>query len=87
MNLVRTGLRLINLIDENNRPQSKLQRFANNEFRLRHRAFGGIHQNNHPIDHTQNSLNLAAEVRMSRRVDDIDTNTFPFHGGAFSLGS
>ena len=61
-------------------PEPERQRLPGHEARLRHRALGGIHQDQHAIHHAQDPLDLAAEVRVARRVDDVDLHTLPAHG-------
>ena len=75
--LAHPRIRLIDLVDRDNWPQANFQRLANDEFGLRHGPFGGIHQNDRPIDHGQNALHLAAEIGMAGRIDDIDPRVFP----------
>ena len=54
--------------------QAKGQRLLGHEAGLRHRAFDGIDQQQHAIDHAQHALDLAAEVGVARRVDDVDVD-------------
>jgi len=72
---------LVDLVDRNDRPQPQLQGLREHEFRLRHRAFRGIDKQDHAIDHMQNTFDLSAEVRMSGRVDNIDTRPLPLERG------
>ncbi len=53
---------------------------AGDKPRLRHRPLDRVHQQQHAIDHRQHALHLAAEVRMSGRVDDIDTGAAVLDG-------
>ena len=76
-----TRVRAIDLVDRDDRLQTKLQRFANHELGLRHRALGGIDQHDHAIDHRQDALYLAAEIRVTRRVHDVDLHILPMHRG------
>ena len=81
--LARARLLLVDLVHRDDRLQADLQRLRDHEFRLRHRAFGGIDEHDRAIDHAEDALDLAAEIGMARRVDDIDARAFPHHGGAF----
>ena len=72
----------IDLVDGHDRLQAELQRLADHEFGLRHRTFGGIDENDHAVDHRENTLHLAAEVGVARRIDDVDLGVFPMHRGA-----
>ena len=60
---------------------AKLQRLLQHEARLRHRAFGRIDQQQNAVDHLQDALDLAAEVRVARGIDDVDFRPFIMHGG------
>ena len=70
----------VDLVDHDHRRQTERQRLARDEPRLRHRSLGGIDQQEHAVDHAQNALDLAAEVRVPGRVDDIDLGPPPRHG-------
>ena len=52
--------------------QAERQRLARDEARLRHRAFDRVDQQQHAVDHRQHALDLAAEVGVAGRVDDVD---------------
>ena len=52
--------------------QAKLQRLLQHEARLRHRPLDGVHQQQTAIRHVQHALDLAAEVGVAGRVDDVD---------------
>ena len=54
---------------------------------LRHRALGGVHQQNNAVDHLQNPFHLAAEVGMTRGIDDIDFIVFILNGCIFGKNS
>ncbi len=69
---LRTCARAVHLVDHNDGLQAQGQRLARHETRLRHRAFHGVHQQQHAVDHRQHALHLAAEVRVTRGVDDVD---------------
>ena len=61
--------------------QADLQRLAEHELGLRHRAFGGIDQQHRAVDHVEDALDLAAEIGMARRVDDVDARVLPDERG------
>ena len=75
--LARAGIVLVDLVDADDRPQPDLQRLADDEFGLRHRPFGGIDEDDRAIDHRQDALDLAAEIGVAGRVDDIDPRVLP----------
>ena len=58
-----------------------LQRLAEHELGLRHRAFGRVDQDHHAIDHRQDALDFAAEIGVAGGVDDIDARVFPDQRG------
>ena len=81
--LGRARIVLVDLVDRDDGLEAELQRLADNELGLRHRAFGGIHQHDHAIDHREDALDLAAEIGVAGRVDDVDLRIFEQHRGAF----
>ncbi len=64
----------IDLVHHHDGLQALRQRLARHEARLRHRPLDRIHQQQHAIDHRQHALDLAAEIRVTRRVDDVDVD-------------
>ena len=44
--------------------------------------FGGVDQHHDAVDHVQDALDLAAEVGVARRIDDIDARVLPDDGRA-----
>ena len=83
MHLVDARIRAIDLVDDDDGAQSLAERLADDEFGLRHRPFGGIDQHHDAIDHAEDALDLAAEIGMAGRVDDVDARPLPLHRGAF----
>ena len=49
-----------------------LERLLEHEAGLRHGAFGGIDQQQHAVHHVHHALDLAAEIGVAGRVDDVD---------------
>ena len=49
-----------------------LERLAQHEAGLRQRALGRVDEQQHAVDHRQPALDLAAEVRVPGRVDDVE---------------
>ena len=74
------GLRVgaVDLVDDDDGLEAELQRLGEHELGLRHDAFGRIDQQHHAVDHRQDALDLAAEVGMAGRVDDVDARAVPF---------
>ena len=74
------GLRVVavDLVDDDDGLEAELQRLGEHEFGLRHDGFRRIDQQHDAVDHGQDALDLAAEIGMARRVDDIDVRAVPF---------
>ena len=66
------GVGSVDFVDADNRRQLGLERFFENEPCLRQRPLRSIHEQHHAIDHCEGALDLAAEVRMAGRIDDVD---------------
>ena len=79
---VRAGITTVDLVDHHDGPQTQGQRLAGNELRLWHGTLGGVDQQDDAIDHFQDAFDLAAEICMARRINDIDPGVLPFDGGA-----
>ena len=62
----------VDLVDDDDRAQVQLERLAQHEARLRHHAFGGIDQQQHALHHLQHALDLAAEIGVAGRIDDVE---------------
>ena len=83
MDRLRAGIAPIDLVDHNDRPQTLLQRLADDKFGLRHRAVGGVDQYQNPVDHAEDAFDLAAEIGVAGCVDDVDPDLPPDHRRAF----
>ena len=83
IDIIDALVRLVDLVDDDDRLELLLQGFAQDVFRLRHRPFERIDQEQHAVDHVQHALDLAAEVRMARRVDDVDLDAIVHDGCIF----
>ena len=75
--LRRPGVRAVDLVDHHDRLESHLQRLGHHELGLRQRSLGGIDQHQGTVDHVENALDLAAEVGVTRRIDDVDAGALP----------
>src|SRR3546814_2263258 len=75
------------LVDDDDRTQAERQRFAGHELGRRQRPFGGIDEQDDAVDHRQDAFDLAAEIGVARRIDDVDPRRVraltPFDRGAF----
>jgi hypothetical protein len=66
----------IHLVDDDERAQTACERLADHEARLGHHALDGIHQQQDAIHHPEHPFHLAAEVGVTRRVDQVDPDPF-----------
>ncbi len=67
-----TRIGTVDLVDHDDDRQLLCQRLAQHEAGLRQRAFGGVHQQQHAVDHLQTALHLATEVGVAGGIDDVD---------------
>jgi len=74
----------IHLVDDDEWAQTARERLADHEARLGHHALDGIHQQQDAIHHSEDALDLAAEVGVTRRVDQVNPN--PLEADAGLLG-
>ena len=72
MHAQRIGARPVDLVDDDDRRAAERERLAQHEARLRHRPVERVDDEQHAIDHAQDALDLAAEIGVARRVDDVD---------------
>ncbi len=77
----RARVVLVDLVDTDDRLQADLQRLADHEFGLRHWPFGRVDENDRAINHRQDAFDLAAEIGVAGRVDDVDARVLPQDGG------
>ena len=71
----------VDLVDDDDDAVAELERLAEHEARLRHGALGGVHEQDDAVDHLQDTLDLAAEIGVTRRVDNVDLRVAVAHGG------
>ncbi len=81
---VGTGVGAIDLVDHDDRLQAAFERLGQHEPSLRHGPFGGVDQHERPVGHSQDALDLAAEIGVARRVDQIDLHVLVVHGDVLS---
>ena len=77
---VGTRTRAVNLVDDDDGHQIEAEGMLENETRLRHGALEGIDQQQDAVGHLEHALDLATEVGMARRVDDIDLHVLVADG-------
>src|SRR5690606_4885553 len=73
--MVRAGTLPVNLVDHNDRFQTKAKCLACDESGLRHGAFNSVNQQEYAVNHGQHPFDFASEVRVSRGVNDVDVCT------------
>ena len=83
LHLVDAGVGLVDLINDNDNTVIQLQRALKDKAGLGHGTLCGVDQQQNAVDHLQNTLNLSAEVSMSRGVYDVDLDILVAHGGVF----
>ncbi len=71
LHLGDAGIGPVNLVDDDDRLQSAGKGFSQHEAGLRQRSFGGVDEQKCPVGHFQHALDLAAEVGVARRVDQV----------------
>ncbi len=76
----RIGVGPVGLVDDDDGPQPEAERPHEHVARLRHGALVGVDQQQHRVDHAEHALDLAAEVGVAGRVDDVDQVVLPLHG-------
>ena len=62
----------VDLVQDDHRRQLGGERFLQDVAGLWERAFARIDQHHYAVDHAQRALHFAAEVAVTRRVDDVD---------------
>ena len=78
---IRAALRLVDLVDGDDRLQADLQRLGDHELGLRHGAFRGVHEHDGAVHHVEDTLDFAAEVGVAGGVHDVDAVAVPFDRG------
>ncbi len=71
----------VDLVDDEDDRQILLERLAQHEAGLRHRPLGRVDEQQHAVDHLEHAFDLAAEIRVAGRVDDVDLLVAPEHAG------
>ncbi len=75
--LLRPGITTVDLVDDDDRRQIQRQRLLQHVAGLRQRAFRGVDQQQHTVDHGQGPLDLATEVGVAGGVDQVDLDALP----------
>ena len=69
---VRVGVGAVAFIHHHHGAQARLERLAEHEPGLRHGPLVGVHDQQAPVGHAQHALDLAPEIGVPGRVDDVD---------------
>ena len=77
---VGSGALAVHLVHHDDCAETALERLPGHERGLRHGAFDRVHQEDDGIDHGEDALHLAAEIRVARRIDDVDAPALPIDG-------
>ena len=77
--LRRPRVGAVDLVDDEDDRKLQLERLAQHEPRLRQRPLGRVDEQQHAVHHRQRALDLAAEVGVARRVDDVDLRLAVLH--------
>ena len=75
--LLDPGVRTVDLVDDDDGPEAQLQGLLEHEPGLRQGAFRSVDEQQDAVDHPQDAFDLAAEVRVAGRVDDVDLDALP----------
>jgi hypothetical protein len=73
--LGRAGVRTIDLVDRDDDRKVTGHRFLEDVPGLRQRTLGGVDEEEDRVDHEQRPLDLAAEVGVTRGVDDVQAGS------------
>src|ERR671914_503332 len=74
-------VRPVDLVHHEHHREPRLERLAEHEASLRQRPLGGIDEQHHAVDHRQPALDLAAEVGVAGRIDQVELDVAVPHGG------
>ena len=74
IDIIHALIRAVNLVDNNDRLELLLKRFAQHILCLRHRSLKRIDKEEHAIHHIEDALHLTAKVCMPRCIYNIDLN-------------
>src|SRR5213078_1892222 len=77
----RLGILAVDLVHQDDRLEPQRQRLSRHELGLRHRPIGGIDEQQEAVHHPQNPLHFAPEVRVPRRVHNVDLGLAPADRG------
>ena len=70
----------IDLVNDNDHRQIRLEGLSKHKTRLWQRSLRGVHQQQCTVRHGQCAFHLTAEIRVSRCVYDVDLDALPANG-------
>ncbi len=79
--LLRVRVLAVDLVDDDDGLGAGFERLAQHEAGLRLRTVGGVHHQQHAVDHVHDALDLAAEIGVAGRVHDVDVVVLVFERG------
>jgi hypothetical protein len=79
--LVDTRVGPVDLVDDEQHREAALERLAQHEAGLWERSLARVDEQQHAVHHPQGALDFPAEVRVPRRVDDVDLCAAVADGG------
>jgi len=79
--LVDAGVRPVHLVHDEDHRQPRLEGLSEHEPGLGERPSEASTIEEYAVDHGESALHLAAEVRVTGRVDDMDLHVAPVDGG------
>ena len=79
VHFVRPCFRLVDLVDQNDRPQAETKRLAHDKLGLRHWALSRVDQYHDAVDHTKDTFDFAAKIGVPRGIDNIYARIAPLY--------
>ena len=81
---IKSGVGSIYFINHNNNTMVHFKSLLKHKSRLRHRTFSSVNKQNNTVYHLQNTLNLSAEISVTRRINYIHLYTVVIYRRVFS---
>jgi hypothetical protein len=80
----RARVLAVDLVDDDDGLELLFEGFRQDVARLRQRPFRSVYKQQRAVDHRQHALDLAPEIGVARRVEDVDLVIAVAHRGVFS---
>ena len=81
LDLVEAGVGAVDLVDDHDHAVVQGEGALQHEPGLGHRSLGGVDQQDNAVHHLQDAFDFAAEIGVTRGVDDIDLHAVVVNGG------